>query len=135
VDLRGAHRGAGDDVYRDVISWSPFLNLEHARSAGRILAKLPEAAGGYDAPNRSVEPLTGGFTIFGDQTDPLAAAEKYVAARPALAADLAHYLALAIERNTVEWVSRARPERRFCGRPSVLMPDRPERGLRPVRDS
>jgi Ser/Thr protein kinase RdoA (MazF antagonist) len=82
--------GAGDDVYRDAISWSPFLSLAHARSAGRILARLHEAAGGYDAPTRTVAPLTGGFTIFGDQTDPLAAAEKYVAARPALAAYLAH---------------------------------------------
>jgi hypothetical protein len=27
-----------------------------------------------------VAPLIGGFTIFGDQTDPLAAVEKYVAA-------------------------------------------------------
>ena len=81
--------GIGDDVYRDAISWSPFLSLDHARSAGRILARLHESARGYDAPNRTVAPLTGGFTIFGDATDPLAAAEKYVAARPALAAYLA----------------------------------------------
>ena len=82
--------GAGDDLYRDAISWSPFLSPEHARSAGRILARLHESARGYDAPNRTVAPLNGGFTIFGDQTDPLAAAEKFVAARPALAAYLAH---------------------------------------------
>jgi Ser/Thr protein kinase RdoA (MazF antagonist) len=81
--------GQGDDVYRDAISWSPFLNLEHARSAGRVLAQLHAAAAGYDAPNRSVAPLTGGFTIFGDATDPLAAAEKFVAARPALEVFLA----------------------------------------------
>ena len=83
--------GAGDDVYREAISWSPFRNLAHARSAGRILAKLHEAASGYDAPNRTVAPLTGGFTIFGDETDPLAAAQKYVAARPALATYLARH--------------------------------------------
>jgi Ser/Thr protein kinase RdoA (MazF antagonist) len=83
--------GAGDDVYRDAISWSPCLSLSHARSAGRILARLHESARGYDAPNRTVAPLTGGFTIFGDQNDPLAAAEKYVAARPALAAYLARW--------------------------------------------
>jgi Ser/Thr protein kinase RdoA (MazF antagonist) len=81
--------GAGDDVYRDAISWSPFLSLDHARSAGRILAKLHESARGYDAPNRAVAPLTGGFTIFGDPIDPLSTAEKYVAARSALAAYLA----------------------------------------------
>lgn len=82
--------GVGDDVYRDAISWSPFLRLEHARSAGRILARLHQCATGYDAPNRSVAPLTGGFTIFGDQTDPLSAAETFVAARPALEVFLAH---------------------------------------------
>lgn len=81
--------GEGEDVYRDAISWSPFLSLEHARSAGRILAKLHESASGYDAPNRSVAPLTGGFTIFGDESDPLSAAEKFVAARPALEVFLA----------------------------------------------
>ncbi|HWG25344.1 phosphotransferase enzyme family protein [Actinospica sp.] len=77
--------GEGEDVYRDAISWSPFHSLQHAHSAGRILAKLHDCARGYDAPNRSVVPLTGGFTIFGDQTDPLSAAEKFAAARPALA--------------------------------------------------
>jgi Ser/Thr protein kinase RdoA (MazF antagonist) len=81
--------GVGEDVYRDAISWSPFLSLAHARSAGRILARLHESARGYTAPNRSAVPLTGGFTIFGDETDPLAAAEKFVAARPALERDLA----------------------------------------------
>ncbi|MBR7828956.1 phosphotransferase [Actinospica sp. MGRD01-02] len=76
--------GAGDDVYRDAISWSPFLSLAHARSAGRILATLHESARGYAAPNRSVAPLTGGFTIFGDQVDAMSAAEEFVAVRPAL---------------------------------------------------
>ena len=81
--------GEGEDVYREAISWSPFLNLEHARSAGRILAKLHESARGYHAPNRAAAPLTGGFTIFGDETDPLSAAQKFAAARPALATCLA----------------------------------------------
>jgi Ser/Thr protein kinase RdoA (MazF antagonist) len=77
--------GEGDDVYRDAISWSPFLSLAHARSAGRTLAKLHAAAKGYDAPNRAVAPLIGGFTVFGDRADPVAAAGRYVGARPALA--------------------------------------------------
>ena len=81
--------GEGDDVYRDAISWSPFITLEHARSAGRTLARLHQAARGYAAPTRGAAPLIGGFTIFGDGEDPIAAAERYVAARPALAADLA----------------------------------------------
>lgn len=81
--------GEGDDVYRDAISWSPFITLEHARSAGRMLARLHQAAQGHDAPTRHAAPLIGGFTIFGDGADPIAAAQRYVAARPALAADLA----------------------------------------------
>jgi Ser/Thr protein kinase RdoA (MazF antagonist) len=103
--------GEGEDVYRDAISWSPFLSLEHARSAGRILARLHESARGYDRPNRSVAPLTGGFTIFGDQTDPLAAAEKFVAARPALSVYLerkAHWLQ-ALEQVHLPFYERLRP--------------------------
>src|SRR6266567_181654 len=103
--------GEGEDVYRDAISWSPFLNVKHARSAGRILARLHESARGYDRPNRSVAPLTGGFTIFGDQPDPLSAAEKFVAARPALAVYLerkAHWLQ-ALEQVHLPLYERLRP--------------------------
>ncbi|HEX4790202.1 MAG TPA: phosphotransferase [Actinospica sp.] len=81
--------GAGEDVYRDAISWSPFQSLAHARSAGHTLARLHEAAKGYDAPNRTVAPLIGGFTVFGGQADPIEAARRYAAARPALADYLA----------------------------------------------
>jgi len=78
--------GEGDDVYRDAISWSPFLSLTHARSAGRALATLHRAAAGYDEPERGPAPLIGGFTIFGDRDDPIAAAGRYLARRPALEA-------------------------------------------------
>jgi Ser/Thr protein kinase RdoA (MazF antagonist) len=81
--------GPGEDLYREAISWSPFRSLAHARSAGRTLARLHEAARGYDAPTRTVAPLVGGFTVFGDRTDPIAAARRYAGSRPALAADLA----------------------------------------------
>lgn len=80
--------GEGDDVYRDAISWSPFLSLAHARSAGRTLATLHAAAIGYDAAARQPAPLVGGFTIFGDRTDPIAAASRYLARRPALEAEM-----------------------------------------------
>ena len=80
--------GEGEDVYRDAISWSPFLSPAHARSAGRCLATLHAAAEGYDAPERRPAPLVGGFTIFGDRTDPIAAARRYVARRPALDAEM-----------------------------------------------
>lgn len=78
--------GEGEDVYRDAISWSPFRSLEHARSAGRMLARLHAAAVGFDAPTRAAAPLIGGLTVFGDAArDPVAAARGYVATRPALA--------------------------------------------------
>lgn len=80
--------GVGDDLYRDAISWSPFTRLEHARGAGRALAMLHEAARGYDAPPRSPRQLTAGFSVFA-AGDPIAAAERCAAARPALAEDLA----------------------------------------------
>lgn len=80
--------GEGDDVYRDAISWSPFLSLAHARSAGRTLATLHTAAAGYVAPERRPAPLIGGFTIFGDRADPIAAAGRYLARRPALEAEM-----------------------------------------------
>ena len=80
--------GEGEDVYRDAISWSPFRSLAHARSAGRTLATLHAAAAGYDAPEREPAPLIGGFTIFGDRTDPIAAAGRYLALRPDLEAEM-----------------------------------------------
>jgi Ser/Thr protein kinase RdoA (MazF antagonist) len=87
--------GEGEDVYRDAISWSPFRSLEHARSAGRTLARLHAASAGYDAPARAAAPLIGGLTVFGGSggsggPDPIAAARGYVAERPALASFLAH---------------------------------------------
>jgi Ser/Thr protein kinase RdoA (MazF antagonist) len=80
--------GAGEDLYRDAVSWSPFTNLGHARAAGRTLAELHEAARGYDAALRAPQPLVAGFTVFA-AADPFAALEQYAAARPAVAAELA----------------------------------------------
>jgi Ser/Thr protein kinase RdoA (MazF antagonist) len=80
--------GEGDDVYREAISWSPFRSLAHARSAGRTLAALHAAAVGYDAPPRRPAPLIGGLSIFGDRDDPIAAAHRYLAGRPALEAEM-----------------------------------------------
>lgn len=104
-------RGEGEDVYRDAISWSPFQALEHARSAGRILARLHEAAKGYDAPARKPAPLIGGFSVFGDQTDPLAAVRRFADERPALARDLAtrgNWIA-DLERWHLPYYERLRP--------------------------
>ncbi len=81
-------RGAGDDLYRDRPSWTAFESHDHAHAAGVALAQLHRASRGFDAPARSVQPLVASFGIL-SAADPLAAAEAYVDARPALAAFLA----------------------------------------------
>lgn len=83
------HRTAsGIDLYRDRPSWTPFLSLDHAYAAGEALARLHQAAEGYAARARRQQPLVASFSIL-PAADPLAAADAYVAARPAMAAFLA----------------------------------------------
>ncbi|QCB43757.1 aminoglycoside phosphotransferase family protein [Sphingomonas sp. PAMC26645] len=83
------HRQApGEDLYRDRLSWTPFLSLDYAHAAGVALAELHVAARGFDAPVRRRQPLVSSFTIL-PAADPLIAARAYVASRPALAAFLA----------------------------------------------
>lgn len=48
---------AGIDVYRDAISWSPLTHLGQARHAGRMLARLHDAASGFHAPQRDTSIL------------------------------------------------------------------------------
>jgi len=75
----------GDDLYREALSWTPFLNPSHARAAGVALAQLHLAARDYSAPSRLNRPLVAGFTIFAAD-NPVSALTRYIAARPALAA-------------------------------------------------
>ena len=83
------HRKApGADLYRDRPSWTPFLSHDHARAAGAALARTHRAARDFAAPARPPRPLVASFTIL-PAADPMAAADAYVAARPALAAFLA----------------------------------------------
>jgi Ser/Thr protein kinase RdoA (MazF antagonist) len=83
------HREAGgSDLYRDRPSWTPFLDLDHARAAGAALARLHLAAAGFTAPARPALPLVTSLTIL-TAADPILGAEAYVSARPALAAYLA----------------------------------------------
>jgi Ser/Thr protein kinase RdoA (MazF antagonist) len=77
-------RAPGIDLYRDRLSWTPFLNHHHAHAAGAALARLHRAASDFAAPARPPQPLVAGFTIV-PAHDPLAAVEAYVAIRPALA--------------------------------------------------
>lgn len=80
--------GDGTDLYRDSISWSPFTEPDHAFAAGEALARLHLAAAGHDAPHRAPAPLIAGFTVFAAD-DPIAELERYAAARPAVADELA----------------------------------------------
>lgn len=83
------HRAApGADLYRDSLSWTPFASRTHAHAAGVALATLHAAARSFTTRARRPQPLVASFTIL-PATDPLAAVEAYVAARPALAAFLA----------------------------------------------
>jgi len=83
------HRTApGADLYRDRMSWTPFLSRDHAHAAGVALATLHRAARGFGARARCRQPLVASFTIL-PARNPMAATEDYVAARPALAAFLA----------------------------------------------
>jgi Ser/Thr protein kinase RdoA (MazF antagonist) len=74
----------GLDVYRDALSWTPFHDVAHAHAAGMAMARLHQAAAGFDRPHRAGQALVSGFTLFASD-DPLAAMADYMAARPALA--------------------------------------------------
>ena len=73
----------GVDAYGDAISWTPFRSVEHARSAGEMLARLHVAAAGYDAPARGPRQLVAGFTIFAAE-DPGWRLNRYVDERGGL---------------------------------------------------
>ena len=83
------HRQAlGEDLYRDRLSWTPFLSRDQAHAAGVALGIVHLAARGFHAPARRAQPLVASFKIVGAR-DPVSAAADYVAARPALATFLA----------------------------------------------
>ncbi|NNH75488.1 phosphotransferase [Nocardia uniformis] len=75
--------GIGTDRYQGTFSWSPYLSLDDAAAAGRMLARLHLAAAGYTAPPRPPHPLQAGFTIF-SSADPVGELERQAAIRPAL---------------------------------------------------
>ncbi len=88
----------GIDLYKDAISWTPFVSLNHAHSAGGALARLHLASQGFSSPPRTPRPLVASFSIFA-ATNPHVAFESYIAARPALAenADTRRNFAHALE--------------------------------------
>jgi Ser/Thr protein kinase RdoA (MazF antagonist) len=76
----------GLDLYEDAISWTPFHSMDHARSAGAMLAHLHLAAEGFCAPARNPRPLVASFSIFAAQ-DAAEGLAKYLALCPTLEHD------------------------------------------------
>ena len=48
---------AGEDVYRDALSWTPYMSSSHAAAAGAALARLHLVAASYPTPARPGPPL------------------------------------------------------------------------------
>jgi Ser/Thr protein kinase RdoA (MazF antagonist) len=78
----------GIDLYRDAMSWTPFVSTGHARAAGAALARLHQAAAGFRRPARSPGVLTSSCDVI-TATDPLAAVDAIARRRPGLARYLA----------------------------------------------
>lgn len=77
-------RAAGDDAYRDAISWAAPDSPAHARAAGAMLARLHTAAVTYRAPQRGTHLLVARAELL-CAADPVAALEAQLPGRPALA--------------------------------------------------
>jgi len=78
------HVGAGEDVYRDRLSWTPFLCPAHARTAGAALARLHGALAAYHAPPRQTTLLVANDHLM-RSADPVATLAQDLGRRPALA--------------------------------------------------
>jgi Ser/Thr protein kinase RdoA (MazF antagonist) len=91
-------RVTGVDLYRDVPSWHPFTSLDHARAAGRALARFHRAARDFPLPASQPGVLMNSVAIVASG-DPLGALARLVAARPGLARAVA-------QRSLVEDFSR-----------------------------
>ncbi|NUS42081.1 MAG: phosphotransferase [Mycobacteriaceae bacterium] len=80
--------GVGDDRYGGDFSWTPYLSVDHARAAGRMLARLHVAAHRFDAPPRPARPLLSRLHTFGPG-DPISKVADLIRQRPAVATFLA----------------------------------------------
>jgi len=65
---------AGEDLYANEPSWTPYMSETHAASAGVALARLHLASAGFSQPPRPVEPLYATAAVVSSE-DPLAATE------------------------------------------------------------
>lgn len=80
-------RAAGVDLYREAISWEPLPDLDHAHTAGRMLAALHDAAADYRAAQRGTHILVARSELIA-APDPVAALRAQLPQRPGLAAYL-----------------------------------------------
>lgn len=74
----------GVDLYRDTVSWTPLTNLEQARTAGRMLAKMHRAAIDFSSPPRDTWMLVARDDLL-RAPDLVAEVEAQIAVRPGLA--------------------------------------------------
>jgi len=79
---------AGIDLYRDAMSWTPYLSAGHARAAGAALARLHQAAAGFRRPARPWGVLTGSCEVI-TAADPLTEVAAIARRRPGLGRYLA----------------------------------------------
>jgi Ser/Thr protein kinase RdoA (MazF antagonist) len=77
-------RAAGTDLYREAISWEPLPDLAHAHTAGRMLARLHDAAASYAAPQRDTHVLVARSELI-RAADPVAALRAQLPRRAGLA--------------------------------------------------
>jgi len=75
--------GKGVDLYRDAVSWSPFLSAGHAHAAGRALGLLHGASEGFEAPSRSAALLVSNDRVI-RSAEPLDVIADWAEVRPAL---------------------------------------------------
>ncbi len=80
--------GNGEDLYRDTVSWTPLTNVAQARDAGRMLARLHQAATRYHAPQRGTHLLVARDDLIRSH-DPIAVLKADLDNRPGLARYLA----------------------------------------------
>jgi Ser/Thr protein kinase RdoA (MazF antagonist) len=80
-------RAAGIDLYRDVLSWEPFTNSQHAWAAGAALARFHRASASFGLPAHPPAVLTNSCAVI-TAPDPLAAVARLAARRPGLASYL-----------------------------------------------
>jgi Ser/Thr protein kinase RdoA (MazF antagonist) len=79
---------AGIDLYRDAMSWTPYLSTGHARAAGAALARLHQAAAGFTRAARPPAVLTSSCDVI-SAADPVAEVDAVARRRPGLARYLA----------------------------------------------